>query len=275
MKSQYYKITVFVILASLIFIFSCEENKIDKGNIVIINNLKFDLNKIDTSYRSLFTDSNFVYSNPEKKFVGKRLIFIHGCVYGIYNHLTCLMNDPVNISFVDSLSNMGWQVIEFDLPNKKTVSDYWSDGGLAYSKAYISKLTQVVLWAEKTYGHCDDYYIGGISQGGLHSLYGAQNLKVFKKYFAILPVTKLNILTEFSTYRDVPYFDPTSDCTSLLYSKGYISWNTTDERVGYKDTEKMFNDIVKLGGVVDATVYRTGGHTIIGNLDPVITFLQK
>ncbi|MBL0736123.1 hypothetical protein JI750_04460 [Flavobacterium sp. GN10] len=274
MKTLYYKATFFAILTLLIFVFSCEENKID-SNVVTINNLKLNLSKIDTSYRSLFTDSNFVYHNPNKKFAGKRLIFIHGCVYGIYNHRTCLMNDPVNVSFVDSLSNLGWQVIEFDLPNKKTVSDYWEDGGLAYSKAYISKLTQVLVWAEKTYGHCNDYYIGGISHGGLHSLYGAQKLKFFKKYFAVLPVTKLNVLTEFSSYADVPHFDPTLDYKSLVSSQGYISWNTTDSRVGYKDTEKMFHNIVESGGVVDTTVYRTGGHTIIGNLDPVITFLRK
>lgn len=216
-----------------------------------------------------------MYNNPKKKFIGKRLIFIHGCVYGIYNHLTCLMNDPVNVNFVDSLSNSGWQIIEFDLPNKKPISDYWSDGGLAYSKAYISKLTQVILWAEKTYGHCDDYNIGGISQGGLHSLYGAEKLKVFKKYFGILPVIKLNSLTEFSAYADVPYFDPSTDYTSLLYSKGYISWNTTDDRVGYKNTEALFNHIIKSGGEVDTVVYNAGGHAIVGNLNPVITFLKS
>lgn len=274
MKAQ--KIYFLIFLLSIVSM-SCKKksNDIDDSNLISINNIKFDLSKTDTSYRSLFTDSNFMYNNPQKKFAGKRLIFIHGCVYGLYNHNTCLMNTPDNVNFVDSLSNLGWQVIEFDLPNKKRVSDYWADGGLAYSKAYISKLTQVVLWAEKNYGHCDDYTIGGISQGGLHSLYGAEKLKIFKKYFGILPVTKLNFLTEFSSYSDVPYFDPTTDYESLLYSVGYLSWNTTDTRVGYKNTEKMFTDIKSAGGVVDSTVYRSGGHATVGNLDPVISFLIK
>jgi hypothetical protein len=267
-------ISLFIVLISMYFITSCKSININKSNTVSINKLKFDLNEVDTVYRTLFTDSNFIYNNPRKKFSGKRLIFIHGCVYGNADHINCLMNTPVNVGFVESLSNLGWQVIEFDLPNKKQVSDYWSDGGSSYSKAYISKLTQVILWAEKNYGHCNNYVIGGISHGGLHSLYGAEKLKVFKKYFAILPVTKLTLLTEFSSYEDVPYFDPTTDYESLLYSKGYMTWNTTDERVGYKDAEKMFENIRKSGGEVDSTVYKSGGHAF-STLDPVMAFLKK
>ncbi len=65
-----------------------------------------------------------MYPNSAK-FNGKRLIYIHGCPSGDANHGTCLMNVPAYAHLVDTLNKKGWQVIEFDLPSKKNIPDYW------------------------------------------------------------------------------------------------------------------------------------------------------
>ncbi|HEY5749752.1 MAG TPA: hypothetical protein VIU12_26970 [Chryseolinea sp.] len=245
-----------------------------KHDTVYINNVPVDLKHVDSTYTTLFADSNFLYTDPQVPFNGKRLIYIHGGVKGESNHLASLMNSPGNINLVDSLNALGWQVLEFDLPNKKVVSDYWSDGGEAYAQAYLSKLNQVVKWSELELGHADDYCIGGVSFGGLHALYGEQHFPIFKKYFALLPVTKLNILKEFAHYDSVPAFDPTREYKKLAKAEGFLFWNTSDSRVGFLHTQKMYTDLKNIQAPIDSLTAPSGGHSLPDNLDFVIRFLQ-
>jgi pimeloyl-ACP methyl ester carboxylesterase len=240
-----------------------------------INDVPVDLRYVDSTYTTLFADTNFLYSDPLVKFSGKRLIYIHGGFLSTSNHLTALMNSKCNINFVDSLSALGWQVIEFDLPNKKPVSDYWEDGGKAYVRAYESKLHQVVKWSEKFLGHADNYFIGGVSFGGLHALYGAEHFPVFKKYFALLPVIKLNASHEFSHYQSVPDFDPAETYTKLKNTDGFLFWNKSDTRVDYRLTHELYVKLKSIGAPIDSLTASSGGHTVPDNLDFLIHFLQR
>jgi len=242
---------------------------------VYINNVPVNLKHVDSSYTILFADTNFLYSDSLVKFSGKRLIYIHGGILGVCNHLTTLMNTKCHIDFVDSLSALGWQVIEFDLPNKKPVSDYWEDGGKAYARAYISKLNQVVKWSEKFLGHANNYFIGGVSFGGLHALYGAEHFPVFKKYFALLPVIKLNALDEFSHYQNVSDFDPADTYRKLEYADGFLFWNTSDTKVDYLLTQELYVNLKNIDAPIDTMTASLGGHTVPDNLDFLIRFLQR
>jgi hypothetical protein len=262
----------FVAVLILILFTQCEEELPTKTS---IRNVTIDLTKEDLFYRILFSDDNFLYEREDVKFADKRLIYIHGGVTGASNHLEYLMSFQVNVDFVDSLNSLGWQVIEFDLPKMREISDYWHDGGHTYAMAYRSKLMQVVQWAERTLGHCDNYYIGGVSFGGLHALFGTEHLPIFKKYFALVPVIKINRLEEFKHYPGVPYFDPTNKFEKLADTEGFLYWNKSDTRVGTNDIERLCLNLKGIHAPLDTLTASAGGHTLPERLDFLIEFLER
>lgn len=162
-----------------------------------------------------------------------------------------------------------------DLPNLKDTSDYWSDGGLKYRDSYISKLKQVVEVLEFSDQRKYNWYIGGISYVGLHALMGASKLQIFKKYVAILPVVKLNALSEFSKYCNVDYFDPFNELLNLKYSKGYISYNISDTRVNGLLSEILYDSLINTGADLKRKIFNKGGHKINSELGFVFKFLNE
>jgi hypothetical protein len=84
---------------------------------------------------------------------------------------------------------------------------------------------------------------------------------------------KIGVLTEFKD-KEAPYFDPTTGFENLKYP-GLIAWNTSDERVGYKEAVDFSNNLFKLKAPLDTVSYSTGGHSVVGNLDYVVKFLEN
>lgn len=202
-------------------------------------------------------------------------IYIHGCPKGKHTHRSCLMNNADYKNLVKSLTKSGWKVALIDLPNLKDTSDYWSDGGLKYRDSYISKIKQVVEVLELSDQRKYNWYIGGISYGGLHALMGASKLQIFKKYVAILPVVKLNALSEFSKYCNVDYFDPFNELLNLKYSKGYISYNISDTRVNGLLSEILYDSLINTGADLKRKIFNKGGHKINSDLRFVLKFLNE
>lgn len=222
--------------------------------------------------KAFFSPDNFMYQNPAVPFNGHRLILIHGALYPGANHDNAMMNVPAYKGLVDSLANRGWQVVEFDLPSQP-IQNQWADSGKAYRNAFLSKVRQAETWASETYGKAD-YSVGGISYGGLHALIAAEYLPEFTHYFAVLPVMKIGVLSEF-TGREAPEFDATLRYLNLAEKRGYLAWNTSDERVGYQHTKNLYLGLRKLGAAVKDSTYKSGGHSIVGNLDYLLPFLTN
>ena len=236
-----------------------------------------ELSKSETSYfpteysgssNIVFSPDVYVYQDSSVPFNGKQIILLHG-LRGTHNDLFSV---PAYDKFINDVLAKGWRVIMFDLPFAE--SYFFEDGGTAYNQAYVEKLHQTMKYLDEQYHDFDLTVLGGISWGGLHSLIGAEEVHVFKGYFAILPDIKIGALTEFAGMI-VPDFTPDKGSLDLQDLRGYIAFNTTDERVHYEDTVDFVNSLEDISALLKLRIYDSGGHTITGNLDYLVIWLEK
>lgn len=145
---------------------------------------------------------------------------------------------PPTTTLTTALTNSGYQVVLVAQPVAQTC--FFSDGGLRYQIAFKQYLLSLLKWLPPI----TRQFIGGISYGGLHSLMGMEYYSdLFDGWFACLPVTRLDALTELSSVGTVTNFEPFSNSSILSLKNGLITWGTADTRVNYLLTIQLANNL--------------------------------
>lgn len=131
------------------------------------------------------------------------------------------------------------------------VSCFFTNGGWQYRTQFIAMLNAVKQSVEAVHGTATKNLVGGISYGGLHAMMSAATTGWFKAWFAHVPVTYINALTEYSSVGNVPQFNPFYDVSALKNTTGWISWGTADTRTNYLLTQqlawRMGSSVTKMG----------------------------
>jgi alpha-beta hydrolase superfamily lysophospholipase len=172
--------------------------------------------KFDTSY----TIQKPAVSN------GKRAYLIHGSI----SYDRSQWEHPAFRPFIDGLLNQGYEVVTFDRPDLRR--EYFIDGGAEYRQGFEAQLRAIYADAELNHGHMNSI-TGGFSLGGLHSMMAAVDCAdLFPAYFAILPVVRLDALSELKGL-NFEHFNPELLVSDLQNVNGLISWGTRDYRVDW------------------------------------------
>jgi hypothetical protein len=209
-----------------------------------------------------FSPDIFILRDATIPFSGKRLVYLHG-LRGNHNDL---LKEPAHGKLATDLVASGWQVVMFDLPF--TEGKFFSDGGAAYRK----KIQEAMRDVDARSGVSSVNVIGGISFGGLHAFIGTADGPEFSGYFAILPIIYINSLVEFYGTA-VPILNPLADVTHLSNRPGFVVWGSQDERINFRNTEALFNLLVKGNAPIKGLSYRGGEHSIMGDLDFIRNWL--
>jgi hypothetical protein len=131
---------------------------------------------------------------------GKRAYLIHGSI----SYDRSQWEHPAFRPFIDGLLNQGFE----------------------------AQLRAIYADAELNHGHMNSI-TGGFSLGGLHSMMAAVDCAdLFPAYFAILPVVRLDALSELKGL-NFEHFNPELLVSDLQNVNGLISWGTRDYRVDW------------------------------------------
>ncbi len=197
--------------------------------------------------------SDYVYYPPTGTPSGKRIYLYYGLNSG---GLSFWGGAPMS-DFVVSLRASGDEVVLASEAEPQANTCYFSDGGLQYRERFNQSINTLMNTIEATHGQSKNI-IGGISYGGLHAMMGGVINGRFAAWFAHLPVTRIDALTEFAGVGNVPQFNPQYEIKALLVKPAYISWGTADTRVNWTLTKAIAD---QLPSIVTKQEYAGQGHT--------------
>jgi hypothetical protein len=130
---------------------------------------------------------------------------------------------------VNALRSAGDEVALLPLPVPMTC--FFPNGGWQYREQFAVALNLMMNAIESAHGPAAKNIVGGVSYGGLHSMMAIVTTGRFLGWFAHVPVTRIDALSEFPGVGDVKRFNPFFDIPSLTSTTGFISWGTADTRV--------------------------------------------
>jgi predicted esterase len=176
----------------------------------------------------------------------QRIYLLHG--YGADNQV--FLQEPFK-AWIEDLKSKGFEIVTFDLPTPQREFFYF-DGGKAYGEFYIAKLKYTKTAYEIANGKADKNILGGISYGGYLALMGIEKTNdLFDAYFASMPVVEVGALEELSGVSNTQ-FHPESDLNTLAKTPGFIQWGTKDERVNYRFTLKLVEELQSINAHLTA-----------------------
>lgn len=179
-------------------------------------------------------------------------------LYG-YGGKSDFLHEPFKF-WIEDLKDKGFEIVTFDLPKPEREFFYF-DGGKAYGEFYIAKLKAIKTAYEIANGKADKNILGGISYGGFLAFMGIERTNgLFDAYFASMPVVEVGALDELSGVSN-HQFHPESDLPALAKTPGFIQWGTKDERVNYRYTVKLVEQLQTLNAPLTATDAGPIGHT--------------
>lgn len=220
-------------------------------SLILIGLLLMSCGKKSEATIPLVFDTTYTVYEPTGTATGQRAFLIHGGFNGSRND----WNVEPFLTFRETLQAAGIELITFDLPHMR---DYHMlDGGAAYRAGFEAQLRQIHESVELERGAATETLVGGFSLGGLHTLMSiALCPDLFNRYFAILPVTELSWMPEIKF--DTPDFNPFNEITNLKTKQGLMSWGTLDERVNFRLSIELADDI---GASVHTIEYEGLDHT--------------
>jgi hypothetical protein len=168
--------------------------------------------------------TSVAYHAPTGTPSGKRVYLFHG-----YNS-PGMWASGIPLDFVNGLRADGHEVVLPVLPDGQTC--FFTNGGWQYREQFVAALNAIKASVETSHGPATNI-VGGISYGGLHAMMAAASTGHFAGWFAHLPVTRVDALTELSGAGDAKRFNPFFDVASLKDTNGFITWGTADTRVNY------------------------------------------
>jgi hypothetical protein len=174
---------------------------------------------------SLAFSTSVAYHAPTGTPSGKRIYLFHG-----YNS-PGMWTSSTPLDLVNGLKADGHEVVLPVLPDGQTC--FFANGGWQYREQFIAALNTIKASVETAHGPATKNIVGGISYGGLHAMMAAASTGHFTGWFAHLPVTRVDALTELSGVGDAKRFNPFFDVGSLKDTNGFITWGTADTRVNY------------------------------------------
>lgn len=135
----------------------------------------------------------------------------------------------------------GYEVVTYNLPPWKF--EYFSrDGGLEYRLSYIQFLKWLLREFETEKGPLPQI-AGGISFGGLHAMMAVELLPgEFSAWFGGVPVVDYTALSELAGGSS-EHFHPAERLDLLAATPGFLHYGEQDERVNYRLTIELIQQI--------------------------------
>lgn len=186
--------------------------------------------------------------------INGRVYLIHGFYGQGSDYLT---NENLNIIFNDAIEK-DYQVVLFSYPHMRNAT--FSNAGLDYQNRFKAFMTWMLSDVDAKYGIASENVVIGVSLGGLHSLMTAGLFSdYFDRYAAIVPVTDPTALKELSSV-DSNHFNALNFAGSIDKIPGLITYSLDDERVNFRLTEILINDL--LNAEVHSTIGTGHSYTL-------------
>ena len=171
-----------------------------------------------------FPTTGFSFLPPTSGNSGKRLYLYPGLNNGVSQ-----WSSGTPLDLVNAFRAAGHQVVLLPLPAPQACM--FVNGGFQYRENFVASLNVMMNAVESVNGPAGLNIIGGISFGGLHSMMGAVATGRFAAWFAHVPVTRIDALSEFPSVGDVRAFNPQYELSPLKMTTGLVTWGTADTRV--------------------------------------------
>ncbi len=211
----------------------------------------------------VFPSDTFLYQQQPS--VPKRVVMLHG-LRG--SHSTFFI-DPY-VQMYNALIQAGWQIVMFDFPYAEP--SFWTDTGFGYEQGFMAKLNQALDQADHELGPVTQTVLLGVSFGGIHALVGASQSNRVTGYVGVVPVVKINWLTEFQG-QDTSGMDNQVDPSALATKPGYLIWGEQDQRVNYQFTVDLAGRIGDLRGSVTTEAHPELDHTFPNDVSTMINWM--
>lgn len=183
---------------------------------------------------SISFPATYSYLAPTGPSSGKRAYLYYGLNSGGIDQ----WSTPPLSDLVSGLRLAGDEVVLASEAEPQVNLCAYTNGGWQMREMFNASLNTLLDTIEAAHGPATNI-IGGISFGGLHAMMGSASNGRFSAWFAHVPVTRLDALTEFAGVGEVARFNPFHDVGALALKTGYISWGTADTRVDWTLTKAL------------------------------------
>lgn len=189
--------------------------------------------------------------------------------------------DPTLGALTTGLVADGWEVFGVGMVHEgsnqaaDSHNDFDTDAtlGLRYRNAVLALHDLTKDWIDYTYGPPpgDAEALFGESWGGLSVELLIQSGRTFRAWACHLPATNPSVLTEMSG-DDVTNLHP--DPPVVGSEPGWISYGTSDTRVGYVDTQALAEALQDLNPAIEIVPYAQGHVVTSGNVNDIVAFFE-
>lgn len=202
-----------------------------------------------------FDDSKYQFIATDIPFSGRRFYLYSG-----FGYTAAQWSGPSYSVLMAYFKSAGHQVVLIGIPVPQQC--FFSTGGWQYREQFVSQLNAIMNAVEAQHGPAVKNIAGGISFGGLHSMIAQANSGRIQAWWASLPVTRIDQLTEMASVGNVQRFNPFYDIPSLAGTTGLITWGTADSRTNYVLTKQLAGD---MGSKVTKIEYPGQDHSTTPN----------
>lgn len=179
--------------------------------------------------------------------------------------------EPPRDQMIARLMANGFQIFAFDLPYAR--ADFFKDGGTTYCSQFLHWFRETRKKIATSFGAAREEIVIGESWGGLHALIAAAGSDV-QGYAALYPVVDISRLQEFWMVRNANC-DPVAAASILANRNGFLSWGTADDRVDFRKTLDLANQIRSFDqSRLSTFAFEGADHgSVTGGYQPVLAWL--
>ena len=212
---------------------------------------------------SLSFPTTYTYHAPTGTPSGKRHYLFHG-----FNGSVAQWSSAPYLGLVTALRAAGDSVVLLSSPAPQPC--HWTNGGWQVREQFNAALNTVMDAVETLYGAAVNRS-GGFSMGGYWAMIAASSNGRIVTWFAHLPVTRVDALTELAGVGNAHRANPEYVIDELSLKPGWLGWGTADYRVNWTLTKAIAD---QLPATVSKHEYVGQDHTTTaGHVNDILEWL--